>query len=192
MPVIATLGAASVRGFGGFYETTTISGNFWIAKVGQYLNETTFDGVDSLYSIGTSGLVIKTVSDGSSPWKSTITTSGLGITFTKIKALSQSEIYATGSYFSSSNIPVFFILDNDGNVIWGKSITTRGTLEGLTISTFGFAFASGYMNTTSGGSTSRSHYFIIYNGSVVDKRYYNSSSELNSNFIGYAAQTLHI
>jgi len=187
MPVIATLGAASVRGFSGFYATTVISGNNWIAKAGQYLNETTFDGTDSLYSIGTSGLVIKTASDGSATWKETVTTGGLAITFTKIKTVSPTEIYATGYYFSANNIPLFFVLNSDGSVASARSITTRGTFEGLTISNVGVVYASGYMNTISGGSTSRSHYFIISNGSVVTKRYYGSSSELNSNFIGFGS-----
>jgi hypothetical protein len=187
MPVIATLGAASVRGFSGFYKTTAISGNNWIAKAGQYLNETTFDGTDSLYSIGTSGLVIKTASDGSATWKETITTGGLAITFTKIKTVSPTQIYVTGYYFSSSNIPLFFVLNSDGSVASARSITTRGKFDGLTSSSSGIVYSSGYMNTISGGSTSRSHYFIISNGSVVTKRYYGSSSELNSNFIGYGS-----
>jgi hypothetical protein len=187
MPVLATLGAASTRGFGGFYQTTTISGNSWIAKVGQYLNDTTFDGTSNLYSVGRFGLVVKTASDGSATWKETVTTGGLQFTSAKIKTVSPNEIYVVGQYFNPGNIPLFVVLNGDGSVASARSITTNGSLEGLTISNSGSVYASGYMTTVSGGSYVRSHYLRIYNGAVTTKRFYNNSSELSSNFIGFGS-----
>ena len=186
MPVIATLGAASVRGFGGFYSTTAISGSSWIAKVGQYLNETSFDGTSNLYSVGRFGLVVKTASDGSATWKETITTVGLQFTSFKIKNVSPTEIYVAGEYFDPNNIPFFVILNSDGSVASARSITTNGLVDGLAISSSGSVYASGYMATINGGTTVRSHFLRIYNGSVTTKRYYNST-DTNVNFIGFGS-----
>lgn len=186
MPVLATLGAASTRGFGGFYATTTISGSSWIAKVGQYLNETSFDGTSNLYSVGRFGLVVKTASDGSATWKETITTVGLQFTSFKIKTVSPTEIYVAGEYFNPNNIPLFVVLNSDGSVASARSITTNGLIDGLAISSSGSVYASGYMATINGGTTVRSHFFRIYNGSVTTKRYYNST-DTNVNFIGFGS-----
>jgi hypothetical protein len=186
MPVLATLGAASTRGFGGFYQTTAISGSSWIAKAGQYLNETSFDGTSNLYSVGRFGLVIKTASDGSATWKETITTVGLQFTSFKIKTVSPTEIYVAGEYFDPNNIPLFVVLNSDGSVASARSITTNGLLDGLAISSGGSVYASGYMATINGGTTVRSHFLRIYNGAVTTKRYY-SSTDTNVNFIGFGS-----
>jgi hypothetical protein len=186
MPVIATLGAASVRGFGGFYQTTAISGSSWIAKVGQYLNETSFDGTSNLYSVGRFGLVIKTASDGSATWKETITTGGLQFTSYEIKTVSPTEIYVVGRYFNPNDIPLFVVLNSDGSVASSRSITTNGLLDGLTISNGGSVYASGYMTTVSGGATVRTHFLRIYNGAVTTKRYYNNAA-INVSFIGFGS-----
>jgi len=186
MPVIATLGAASTRGFGGFYQTTAISGSSWIAKVGKYLNETSFDGTSNLYSVGRFGLVIKTASDGSATWKETITTGGLQFTSYEIKTVSPTEIYVVGRYFNPNDIPLFVVLNSDGSVASSRSITTNGLLEGLTISNGGSVYASGYMTTVSGGATVRTHFLRIYNSAVTAKRYYNNT-DINVNFIGFGS-----
>jgi len=189
MPVLATLGAASTRGFGGFYATTTISGSSWIAKAGQYLYETSFDGTNNLYSIGTLGLVIKTASDGSATWKKTITTGGLQVTWYKIATVSPSVIYAIGSYFQSGpgNIPFFAILNNDGSVASARSITTSGSLSKLAISSSGSIYTSGYMTTINGGTVLVDHCFRIVNGAITTKRYYNNAAEVNFGFIGFGS-----
>jgi hypothetical protein len=187
MPVLATLGAASTRGFGGFYATTAISGSSWIAKVGQYLNETSFDGTSNLYSVGRLGLVIKTASDGSATWKETITTGGLQFTSAKIKTVSPNEIYVVGEYFDPNNIPLFVILNSDGSVASARSITTNGLLDGLTISNGGSVYASGYMATVSGGTNVCSHFLRIYGGSITAKRYQNNSLYLSTSFIGFGS-----
>jgi hypothetical protein len=184
MPVIATLGAASVRGFGGFYATTAISASNWIAKAGQYLYETSFDGVSNLYSIGTLGLVIKTASDGSATWKKTITTGGLQITWDKVATVSPNVIYATGSYFQSATVPFFVVLSGDGSVASARSITTGGTLSRLAVSSSGSVYTSGYINPVSGGSTVVDNCFRIVNGAITTKRYYNNTAEVNFGFIG--------
>jgi len=187
MPLIATLGAASTRGFGGFYETTAISGSSWIAKVGQYLNETSFDGTSNLYSVGRFGLVIKTASDGSATWVNTITTVGLQFNSFKIKTVSPTEIYVVGRYNNPNETPLFVVLNSDGSVASSRSITTNGLFDGLTISNGGSVYASGYATTVSGGSTVRPHYFRIYNGAVTAKRYYNNTLELSPCFIGFGS-----
>lgn len=181
MPVLATLGAASTRGFGGFYQTTAISASNWIAKVGQYLNDISFDGASSIYSSGYSGLVIKTALDGSATWAKTITPSSADISLFKIKTLSPTVIYAAGSNATS---PLFFILNSDGSVASARSITVSGLLSQLVISSGGSVYTSGLMATTNGGTTLVDHCFRIFNGAITTKRYYNNQTDVNFGFIG--------
>jgi hypothetical protein len=184
MPVLATLGAASTRGFGGFYETTAISASNWIAKAGTRLVSTAFDGTGNLYSVSRSGIIIKTASDGSATWKK-VTTVGSSINiWEKVEVVSPSVIYVTGSYFTSSSIPLFAVLNGSGNVTSARSITTGGSLDKLAISSSGSVYTSGYMTTSNGGTVLVDHFFKIVNGAITTKRYYNNQVELNFGFIG--------
>jgi len=184
MPVLATLGAASTRGFGGFYETTAISASNWIAKAGTRLVSTAFDGAGNLYSVSGSGIIIKTASDGSATWKK-VTTVGSSINiWEKVAVVSPSVIYVTGSYFTSSSIPLFAVLNGNGSVTSARSITTGGSLARLEVSSSGAIYTSGYITTTNGGSVLVNHFFKIVNGAITTKRYYNNTAETSFGFIG--------
>ena len=184
MPVLATLGAASTRGFGGFYETTAISASNWIAKAGTRLVSTAFDGAGNLYSVSGSGIIIKTASDGSATWKKLTTVGSSTTLWGKIAVVSPSVIYVTGYYFTSSNIPLFAVLNGSGSVTSARSITTGGSLARLEVSSSGAIYTSGYMTTTNGGSVLVNHFFKIVNGAITTKRYYNNTAETNFGFIG--------
>jgi hypothetical protein len=184
MPVIATLGAVSVRGFGGFYETTAISASNWIAKAGVRLINTAFDRTGNLYSISSAGIIIKTASDGSAIWKKRTTIGSSSFFSEKIAIASPNVIHVVGSYFTSESIPIFAVLNSDGNVTSARSITTGGNLDKLAVSSSGAVYTSGFMDYTSGLDTARSNFFRIFNNSITAKRYYNNQAEVNFSFIG--------
>jgi hypothetical protein len=184
MPVIATLGAASVRGFGGFYETTAISASNWIAKAGGRLFSSAFDGTGNLYSNTSAGTIIKTASDGSAIWKKRTFIGSSSFFSEKIAIASPNVIHVVGSYFTSDSIPVFAVLNSDGNVTSARSITTGGSLSYLAVSSSGAVYTSGYMQPTSGASTVTNSFFRIFNNSITAKRYYNNNAEVNFSFIG--------
>jgi hypothetical protein len=184
MPVLATLGAASTRGFGGFYETTAISASNWIAKAGTRLVSTAFDGTGNLYSVSGSGIIIKTASDGSATWKKSTTVGSSTAIWEKVAVVSPSVIYVTGSYFTSGYIPLFAVLNGSGNVTSARSITTAGGLSNLAVSSSGAVYTSGYITTSNGGTVLVNHFFKIVNGAITTKRYYNNQAEVNFGFIG--------
>ena len=184
MPVIATLGAVSVRGFGGFYETTAISASNWIAKAGTRLISTAFDGTGNLYSVSGLGIIIKTASDGSATWKKVTTLSSFQVIWEKVAIVSPNVIYVVGGYFTSQTIPLFAALNSDGNVTSARSITTGGQLSYLAVSSSGAVYTSGYMEPTNGASTASNSFFRIFNNSITTKRYYNNTAETNFSFIG--------
>jgi hypothetical protein len=184
MPVLATLGAASTRGFGGFYETTAISASNWIAKSGQWLSSTAFDGTGNLYSVGRLGLVIKTALDGSATWKKSIVIGSFIVVLERVAVVSTNVIYVNGFYFTTENVPFFAILNSDGNVTSARSITTKGSFARLEVSSSGAVYPSGFMAPIAGSSTVFYHLFRVFNGSITAKRYYNNASEVNFGFIG--------
>jgi hypothetical protein len=184
MPVLATLGAASTRGFGGFYATTAISASNWIAKAGTRLVSTAFDGTGNLYSAGNSGIIIKTASDGSATWKKTTTLGSSPVIWQKVAIVSPNVIYVAGYYFVTDFIPLFAVLSQSGSVASARSITTGGNLANLAVSSSGAVYTSGYMTTTNGGNVLANHFFKIVNGAITTKRYYNNQTETNFGFIG--------
>ena len=184
MPLIATLGAASTRGFGGFYKTTAISASNWIAKAGTRLISTAFDRTGNLYSISSAGTIIKTASDGNAIWKKRTTVGSFSFFSEKIAIVSPNVIYVVGSYFTSDSIPIFAVLNSDGNVTSARSITTGGSLSNLAVSSSGAVYTSGYMQPTSGASIVTNSFFRIFNNSITTKRYYNNTAETNFSFIG--------
>jgi hypothetical protein len=184
MPVIATLGAASVRGFGGFYQTTAISASNWIAKAGAWLSSTAPDGTGNFYSVGRSGRIIKTASDGSATWKKAVAISSFLVVWEKVAILSPSVIYVVGSYFTTGTVPLFAVLNSNGDVTSARSITTGGSLSDLAISSSGSVYTSGYMQPTNGSTTTTDSFFRIFNGAITAKRYYSNPVDVNFGFIG--------
>jgi len=187
MPVLATLGAASARGFGDFYTSTSISAGYWISRVGGFLNDTSFDGASGIYSIGDNGLIVKTLPDGSATWKKTATIGGGTFYSYKIKPASTAVIYATGYTFGGTD-PVYAVINSDGSVASARNIvTSTGNLDKASVSSSGSLYASGYTTISTSGGSAVPHYFRIYNGAVTAKRYYNNTAEVSHGFIGCGA-----
>jgi len=182
MPTLATLGAASARGFGDFYTVTSIPNGGWMAKIGAYTRFMTIDAANNLYVGNTVGLILKVAPAGTLTWQTSVNQSGSSINVNGLQFLNSNLIGIAGN--SGGGAPVTLkasitLLDTSGNIFSSRYVSNTGN----------FAFNS--MVTSDNGSlylggivlSGVTGLFKYYGNSIVTKKFYSNAST-SLTFIG--------
>jgi len=172
MPVLATIGAASARGFGDFYTSTSISGNGWMARIGAYTKPMTSDSNNNIYVGSPAGLIMKVGPDGTLAWQKNVNQSGTNVSVERNQATGSGLVGLVGSSGSGAinNKPSIEVLDSNGNVYYSVYYNAANFINSITASDVGSIYFSG---TFASGFAA---YFKLYGTTIVAKKSYSNTS----------------
>jgi len=172
MPLIATLGAASTRGFGGFYQTTSISNTGWMSRIGVFTDPMSSDSNNNIYAGDNNGLIIKIGPDGALVWqKNVLNQLGSNVSVERNQASSSNLIGLVGDRNDSVTAPPSIeLLDSDGNIYYSAFVSGSNFFNSIASSETGSIFFSGTLATGSGS------YFKLSGTTIAAKKSYSNTS----------------
>lgn len=175
MPVIATLGAASARGFGDFYTITGISGTGWMSRIGVFTEPMSSDSNNNIYAGDNNGLIMKIGPDGTLIWqKNVLNQSGANVDVERTIASSSNLIGLVGDRGGPVTAPPSIeLLDSDGNIYYSSAFVSFSTgvfFNSIVSSEIGSIFFSGTL------STGNAYYFKLSGTTIAAKKRYNNTS----------------
>jgi hypothetical protein len=172
MPVIATLGAASARGFGDFYNITGISGTGWMSRIGVFTDPMSSDSNNNIYAGDNNGLIIKIGPDGALVWqKNVLNQSGANVSVERNIVSSSNFIGLVGDRGGSVTAPPSIeLLNNDGTIYYSAFVSGSNFFNSIVSSETGSIFFSGTL--VSGTAT----YFKLSGTTIAAKKSYGSGS----------------
>jgi outer membrane protein assembly factor BamB len=172
MPVIATLGAASTRGFGGFYQTTSISNTGWMSRIGVFTDPMSSDSNNNIYAGDNNGLIIKIGPDGALVWqKNVLNQFGSNVSVERNQVSSLNLIGLVGDRGESVTAPPSIeLLDSDGNIYYSAFVSGFSFFNSIASSETGSIFFSGSLSTGSGS------YFKLSGTTIAAKKRYTNSN----------------
>jgi hypothetical protein len=179
MPVIATLGAASARGFGDFYNITSISGTGWMSRIGVFTEPTSSDSNNNIYAGDDDGLIMKIGPDGTLIWqKNVLNQSGANVRAERNIVSSSNLIGLVGSRGGPPTAPPSIeLLNSDGNIYYSASFSGANFFNSIVSSEIGSIFFSGTLGT------GFAFYFKLSGTTIAAKKKYNNTSGL-PRFVG--------
>jgi hypothetical protein len=172
MPVIATLGAASARGFGDFYNITGISGTGWMSRIGVFTEPTSSDSNNNIYAGDDDGLIMKIGPDGTLIWqKNVLNQSGANVGVERNIVSSSNLIGLVGDRGGSVTAPPSIeLLNSDGNIYYSASFSGSNFFNSIVSSEIGSIFFSGTL------STGNAFCFKLSETTIAAKKRYNNTS----------------
>jgi hypothetical protein len=171
MPALATLGAASTRGFGGFYQTTAISGTGWMSRIDAYTLPMTSDPNNNIYVGSSAGLIMKVDPGGTLTWQKNVNQSGTNVSVQRNQASSSNLIGLVGARSSAGGAgPSIEVLDSDGNIYYSIYYSASNFFNSIASSDIGSIFFSGSLASGVGA------FFKLSGTTIVAKKSFAYSS----------------
>jgi len=175
MPVLATLGAASARGFGDFYTITGISDTGWMSRISVATTPMTSDANNNIYIGDKFGLIVKIGPDGSLIWqKNVLNQSGANVGVERIIASSSNLIGLVGDRGGSATAPPSIeLLNSDGTIYYSSAFVSFSSgvfFNSIVSSEIGSIFFSGTL------STGYQYYFKLSGSTIAAKKRYTNTN----------------
>jgi len=181
MPALATLGAASARGFGDFYTRTNISNTGWISRISVATTPMTSDANNNIYISDEFGLIVKIGPDGTLIWqKNVLNPSATNVNVERNNVSSLNLIALVGDRGESATAPPSIeVLDSDGNISYSAYVSASNGVffNSVVSSEIGSIFFSGQL------SQGNQFYYKLSGATIAaKKRYANTNGGLR--FVG--------
>jgi hypothetical protein len=172
MPALATLGAASARGFGDFYTRTNISNTGWISRISVATTPMTSDANNNIYIGDKFGLIVKIGPDGTLIWqKNVLNPSATNVNVERNNVSSLNLIALVGDRGESATaLPSIEVLDSDGNISYSAYVSGSNFFNSVVSSEIGSIFFSGTL------STGNQWYFKLSGSTIAAKKRYTNSN----------------
>lgn len=174
MPVLATIGAASARGFGGFYTRTNISSTGWMSRISVATTPMTSDSTNNIYIGDKFGLILKVGPDGTLIWqKNVFNQTGDKVKVERNNVSSLNLIALVGDRGGPSTAPPSIeVLDSDGNISYSAYVSASGGVfyNSVVSSEIGSIFFSGTL------SSGNQYYFKLSGSTIAAKKIYTNTN----------------